>query len=131
MIRSEAWEGRRSRDRNSLSLPQPQNSAQKRSADNIWERRANNLGGRARFFCQAAARNEEQMKLARFKSDGQIKIGVVRDTAILSLTDRVPGVGADMIAVIERWVELFDQIGSLPPVVDYRLEEVILERFPS
>lgn len=67
------------------------------------------------------------MKLARFKSDGQIKIGVVRDTAILSLTDRVPGVGADMIAVIERWVELFDQIGSLPPVVDYRLEEVILE----
>ena len=67
------------------------------------------------------------MKLARFKSDGQIKIGVVQDTAILSLTDRVPGVGADMIAVIERWVELYDRIGSLPPVVDYRLEEVILE----
>jgi hypothetical protein len=67
------------------------------------------------------------MKLARFSVGGVVRVGAVHGAGVVSITDRAPTVGADMISLIENWSDLHPVIERLPLVADFLLSEVVVE----
>lgn len=66
------------------------------------------------------------MRLARFEAGGEIKLGLVEGEAVALLSDRIDGVGADMIGVISRWNALRGPAEALRGKADYALADVRL-----
>lgn len=64
------------------------------------------------------------MKIARFHIDGSVKLGVVEGQAIASLTDRIAGLGDDMISLIRNWDRYKDEAARLTGQADYALDSV-------
>ena len=67
------------------------------------------------------------MKLARFMADGRLQIGVGAGDGLVSLTDRLPGVGNDMIGLIAQFPERRADIEKLQAHRDYSVDDVVFE----
>ena len=66
------------------------------------------------------------MKLARFEADGGVKLGMVEGKAVTVLSDRIAGLGDDLIGLIARWDDLRGQAEVLRGKADYALADVRL-----
>jgi ureidoglycolate lyase len=66
------------------------------------------------------------MKLARFMAGGAIHLGRVDDVYITSLSDRIAGIGNDMLSVIANWEHLNKSIVQLQSRADFALDSISL-----
>jgi 2-keto-4-pentenoate hydratase/2-oxohepta-3-ene-1,7-dioic acid hydratase in catechol pathway len=65
------------------------------------------------------------MKLATFSAGGSSKLGLVTERGVVSLTERLSGAPADMVALIEGWERYAPAIAALPSdAADFALETV-------
>ena len=66
------------------------------------------------------------MKLARFGYDGDARIGLIEDQAVVDLSGRFPGLGSDMKGLIRRWKQDRAAVEALRGQHDFDLPDVQL-----
>lgn len=64
------------------------------------------------------------MRLARYKFEGKVRIGVVENDSVAHLSDRIEYLEDNMVQLIDRWAELRDQAERLRGREDCRAGDV-------